>query len=72
MREPVPHPWNDSFTWQSPQPPFRRVTESEAAQFDREGYVVLEDLVEVEAITAELDPHEAKIEAFFARRQTSG
>ncbi len=34
--EPVPHAWNTTFTWRSPQPPFRRVTEAQAEQFDRE------------------------------------
>ena len=67
MGEPVPHPWNTSFTWQSPQPPYRRVTGSEAAQFDREGWFVVDRLVDdptLGAVTDEIDRREAKVEAF--------
>jgi ectoine hydroxylase-related dioxygenase (phytanoyl-CoA dioxygenase family) len=65
--EPVPHPWNSSFTWQSPRPPFRRVTDAEAAQFDQEGWFVVDRLVDdttLASITDEIDRREAKVEAF--------
>ena len=67
VAEPVAHPWNTSFTWQSPLPPYRRVTDSEAAQFDREGWFVVDRLVddhELAAVTDEIDRREAKVEAF--------
>ena len=65
--EPVPHPWNTSFTWQSPRPPYRRVTDSDAAQFDREGWFVVDRLVDGDTLVAvrdEIDRREAKVEAF--------
>jgi len=65
--EPVGHPWNTSFTWQTPQPPYRRVTGSEAAQFDREGWVVVDGLVDDQTLAVvirEIDRREAKVEAF--------
>jgi phytanoyl-CoA hydroxylase len=65
--EPAPHPWNSSFAWQSPQPPFRRVTAAEASQFDREGWFVVDRLVDdptLVTVTDEIDRREAKVEAF--------
>jgi ectoine hydroxylase-related dioxygenase (phytanoyl-CoA dioxygenase family) len=65
--EPVAHPWNTSFTWHSPEPPYRRVTESEASQFDREGWFVVDRVVDdrtLAAVTDEIDRREAKVEAF--------
>jgi len=61
------HQWNTAFTWQDRQGPFRRVTEDQAAQFDREGYVVIEDVIDaatLAAVTEEIDGYEAKTEAF--------
>jgi len=58
------HPWNTGFSWEPRRGPFRRVTDEQAAQFDRDGYVILEDLVAVGAITNELDGFEAKTESF--------
>jgi ectoine hydroxylase-related dioxygenase (phytanoyl-CoA dioxygenase family) len=69
--EPVPHPWNTSFTWQSPQPPYRRVSEADASQFDREGWFVVDRLVDdgtLAAITEEIDRREAKVEAFLRQQ----
>jgi ectoine hydroxylase-related dioxygenase (phytanoyl-CoA dioxygenase family) len=71
VAEPVAHPWNTSFTWQSPLPPYRRVTDSEAAQFDREGWFVVDRLVDVHvlaAVTEEIDRREAKVEAFLRKQ----
>jgi ectoine hydroxylase-related dioxygenase (phytanoyl-CoA dioxygenase family) len=62
----TPHPWNHDFEWQTPCGPFRRVTNAQAAQFDEQGYVVLEDLFDAARITAvrdELDGFEAGVEA---------
>ncbi len=69
--EPVPHPWNTSFTWQSPQPPFGRVSEADASQFDREGWFVVDRVVDdgtLAAITEEIDRREAEVEAFLRQQ----
>jgi phytanoyl-CoA hydroxylase len=61
------HEWNTSFQWQDRQGPFRRVTDDQAAQFDRDGYVVIDDLVDAETlaeVTAEIDRFEAKVDEF--------
>jgi ectoine hydroxylase-related dioxygenase (phytanoyl-CoA dioxygenase family) len=61
------HRWNTSFTWEERRGPFRRVTEDEAAQYDRDGYVVIADLIDaatLAAVTEEIDAFEAKTEAF--------
>jgi phytanoyl-CoA hydroxylase len=61
------HKWNTAFEWQDRQGPFRRVTDDQAAQFDRDGYVVLEHLIDAATIadvTDEIDGLEAQTEAF--------
>jgi ectoine hydroxylase-related dioxygenase (phytanoyl-CoA dioxygenase family) len=61
------HPLNTAFEWVSPQPPYRRLTPHQAEQFDRDGYVVIDDLIDaatLEAVTAEIDRYEAKVDAF--------
>lgn len=61
------HRWNTAFTWSAPRGPFRRVTDAQAAHFDEHGFVVLEDLVDADAlaaITTELDRFEASVETF--------
>ena len=46
------HEWNRSFTWQDRRGPFHRVTHEQAAQFDRDGYVVIEDLLDADTVAA--------------------
>jgi len=61
------HELNTSFAWEDRVGPFRRVTDDQAAQFDRDGYVVIEGLIDratLEAVTREIDGFEAKVEAF--------
>lgn len=61
------HPWNRSFTWQVRTAPLRALTPTQKEQFDREGFVVLEDLLtpdEVAATLAEIDPLEAQTDAY--------
>lgn len=61
------HPLNAEFEWESPPGPFRRLSDEQVAQFDRDGYVVVDDLVDVatrHAVTAEIDGFEAEVEAF--------
>ncbi len=68
------HPWNRDFAWATPHGSFRLVTEQEAAQFDEQGFVVLEDLVVAEVVarvTAELDAYEERVESIL-RTQADG
>lgn len=61
------HPLNTSFTWEDCRGPFRRVSDEEAVQFNRDGYVVIESLIDdatLAAVTGEIDGFEAKVEAF--------
>jgi len=61
------HPLNTAFEWQSATEPFRRLTDDQAAQFDREGYVVIENLIDAATlaqVTTEIDRFEAKVDAF--------
>jgi phytanoyl-CoA hydroxylase len=69
-----PHPWNRDFSWTTPHGPFRRVTDAQAAQFDDQGYVVLEDLVASDLlarVTLELDAYEERVDSFL-RTQDAG
>jgi ectoine hydroxylase-related dioxygenase (phytanoyl-CoA dioxygenase family) len=62
---PEPHPWNDGFEWTDHHGPFEVCTPDQAEQFDREGYFVLEDVLdadEVTAIRAEIDGFEERLE----------
>src|SRR5690606_14752402 len=68
------HPWNTGFTWRSPRPPFRVVSEEQAARFDRDGYLVLEDVLDPDLlarVTAEVDRAEERVDAFL-RTQEGG
>src|SRR3954447_21404554 len=61
------HPLNTAFEWVSPQPPFRGLTAEQAEQFDRDGYVVVEGLIDEEALGAisrETDRFEADVDSF--------
>ena len=46
------HPLNTSFDWQPSKGPFRRLTEQQAEQFDRDGYVVIDDLIDDDTLAA--------------------
>ena len=61
------HPLNTGFEWRSPQPPFRQLTAAQADQFDRDGYVVVDDLIDAATladVTKEIDRYEAKVDAY--------
>lgn len=65
------HPWNRGFRWQSRPGELTMLTPEQAAQFDRDGFVVLEDVFscgEIEQVVAEIDPIEAQTEAFLRTR----
>ena len=57
------HPWNTEFTWVDRTGPFRRITPEHAEQFDRDGFIVLDDVF----TDAELAPVVADIDALEAR-----
>jgi phytanoyl-CoA hydroxylase len=61
------HPLNTSFEWQSRRGPFLRLSAAEVEQFDRDGYFVIDDLLDADtlaAVTQTIDGFEAKVEAF--------
>jgi phytanoyl-CoA hydroxylase len=61
------HPWNQGFNWQDTPPPYRCLDEAQVAQFDRDGYVVVPDVVDAATlaeVVAEIDAAEAKVQAF--------
>jgi phytanoyl-CoA hydroxylase len=68
------HPWNRSFRWHDHQGPFRALANAQVAQFDRDGYVVVEDLVtpdELARVVEAVDAIEAQTDAFL-RAQDAG
>ncbi len=38
------HPWNAEFTWADHAGPFHRITQEQADEFDRDGFIVLHDV----------------------------
>jgi phytanoyl-CoA hydroxylase len=61
------HPWNTEFSWRSPDGPFQVLDDRQAAQFDTDGYVVIDDVFDADLIgrtTDEIDRVEAKVDAF--------
>ena len=67
MGELTRHALNTSFTWEARQGPFRRLTDDQVQQFDRDGYFVIADLVDertLKEVTAEIDGFEAKVDAW--------
>ncbi len=68
------HALNTDFEWRSRRGALRRLDAAQAAQYDRDGYVVLEgvfDAAEIAALTSELDPAEA-LGAQFLREKLGG
>jgi len=62
----VRHPWNTDFEWVDQSGPPSTLTAEQVGQFDREGYVVIADLVNaatLAAATTEIDAHEAAVDA---------
>jgi ectoine hydroxylase-related dioxygenase (phytanoyl-CoA dioxygenase family) len=59
------HPWNTDFAWQRPSSAPRRLGAAEVEQFHRDGWVVLEGLIDAATVTrlvAELDEIEQDID----------
>ncbi len=64
------HPWNTEFTWTDHDGPFRRLTREQVAQFDRDGFVVLEQVftdAELAPVIAATDALEAKTDAMLGQ-----
>ncbi len=61
------HDLNTGFRWQDHRGPFARVTPRQARAFDEDGFFLLEDAFDAELmarVVAEIDPWEARVEAF--------
>jgi ectoine hydroxylase-related dioxygenase (phytanoyl-CoA dioxygenase family) len=61
------HPWNTDFTWRTPAGPHRALTDDQARQFDEQGFVVLEDVLDrtvIDDVRGACDVAEAKTDAF--------
>ncbi len=57
------HELNHQFTWASPEGPFRALTDAQATQYDRDGYVLFEeafDVGQVDRLVATIDPMESR------------
>lgn len=70
----TPHPRNQSFEWRPTAPPYRILTPAQAAQYDDQGFFLLErafTAAEMDAVAAAIDPFEQEGEAFL-RRQPDG
>ncbi len=68
----VRHPWNHDFTWSLPATRPTTLSVEQKAQFDRDGFVVLPDVVDdapLRRLTADLDGLEAEVERFLAEQQ---
>ena len=63
------HPWSRGFAWQPSPPPHRRLAADQVAAFDRDGYVVVEEVFDpatVAEVVGEIDRFEAGVEAYLA------
>ncbi len=65
----VRHPWNRGFTWSLPAGEPATLTPAQKAAFDRDGFVVVPEVVDAAAlaeVTADLDELEQRVERFLA------
>jgi ectoine hydroxylase-related dioxygenase (phytanoyl-CoA dioxygenase family) len=65
------HPWNQGFTWALPATAPRTLSAAEVLQFDQQGYVIIEDVMDaatVTSVTEEIDAFMAEVEADLADR----
>jgi ectoine hydroxylase-related dioxygenase (phytanoyl-CoA dioxygenase family) len=71
---PTRHPLSSSFEWVPLRPPFKHITESQAASYDDRGFFVLErafDEDRLSRVIAEIDPFERELEEIL-RKADSG
>lgn len=67
MTEPRTHPWNTEFEWPTHSGPFRIVTPEQAKAYDTDGFFLLEnafDAATMATVRAEIEPHDAAVNAF--------
>ena len=63
------HPWNVDFDWALPATEPTTLSAAQKEAFDRDGFVVLDDVVDadlLDAVVAELDAEEARVDRFLA------
>jgi phytanoyl-CoA hydroxylase len=66
------HPWNEGFSWSLPEVTPSTVTPEQRAAFDRDGFLVLPDVVDpatLAALVEDLDDLEAKVDEFLAAQE---
>jgi ectoine hydroxylase-related dioxygenase (phytanoyl-CoA dioxygenase family) len=63
------HPWNHDFAWSLPDTAPTTLTADQKAAFDRDGYVVLPEVADVAAVTADLDALEAGVDRYLAAQE---
>ncbi|MCY3860720.1 MAG: phytanoyl-CoA dioxygenase family protein, partial [bacterium] len=62
----TPHPWNQDFAWQPATSTPAALTPEQTEEFNRQGFFVMEDLLDADtiaAVTDEIDAIEAETEA---------
>lgn len=70
----VPHPWNDHFEWIPSRAESGVLDGATATAFDRDGYVVVDDVIDaatIDAVRTEIDGFEAQTDALL-RTQADG
>lgn len=68
----VRHPWNRDFSWSLPAGEPQVLTASQKAGFDRDGFVVLTDVIDHDTLAelrAELDDLEERVDRFLAKME---
>ena len=71
--EPRPHPLSGSFQWSASTTAPRLLTHEQVAHYDRDGYVLVEDVIDratIDELRAAIDEHEERTEQFL--RQMPG
>ena len=66
------HPLSPKFSWPEVTGPFRVLSDDQAEQWNRDGYFVLEDALDeamLELLEREIDPQEARTEAFLQKQK---
>ena len=66
------HPWNTGFTWVDRTGPFRRITQRQADQFNRDGFIVLDDMFsdeELAPVLAATDELEGRTDGFLGQME---
>lgn len=62
----IRHPWNRDFVWIDRTGPFRRLTNSQVADFDERGFLVLPEMIDADVLRAarsEIDEFESEMDA---------